>query len=77
MTYLIWSEEHQAWWKPAAAGYTRSILQAGRYSKADADTICATANQYLPKGSFHEIAFPLPLALSKEPTQTFHPNHSP
>jgi hypothetical protein len=42
--YLIWSNEHLAWWKPAELGYTTLTHNAGRYSKEEADAICARAN---------------------------------
>jgi hypothetical protein len=42
--YLIWSNEHLAWWKPAELGYTTITHNAGRYSKEEADAICARAN---------------------------------
>ena len=35
-TYLIWSNEHGAWWRPNAAGYTMRIEEAGRYSREEA-----------------------------------------
>lgn len=33
---LIWSGEHQAWWRAPANGYTTDILAAGVYPYADA-----------------------------------------
>lgn len=60
--YVIWSEEHRAWWSPHRAGYTRSLVDAGRYAKEEADQIVTEANEYLPPGkSFNEIAIPDPL----------------
>lgn len=58
--YLVWSEEHGRWWRPAAQGYTSSIAEAGIYSKQQADMICRDANF---GGSFHEIAIPMPEGL--------------
>lgn len=55
--YLIWSEEHGRWWRPGERGYTDRIVEAGIYSKARADAICANANV---GGRFHEIAIPRP-----------------
>ena len=34
--YLVWSNEHRAWWAPGERGYTRIIERAGRYRRADA-----------------------------------------
>ena len=34
--YLIWSNEHRAWWRPNSAGYTSQFEKAGRYSREDA-----------------------------------------
>jgi len=42
--YLIWSHEHQAWWKPARHGYTSDLRSAGIYSKKDAREILLDAN---------------------------------
>ena len=58
--YLIWSEEHGAWWVPGG-GYTVSLRAAGRYSKNDADRIVFDANVFLKAGEWHEIAIPDPL----------------
>ncbi len=41
--YLIWSNEHGAWWGPDNAGYYTDIRQAGRYSREDAIKTCAFA----------------------------------
>lgn len=34
--YLIWSNEHRAWWRPNSRGYTLDVDKAGRYSRKDA-----------------------------------------
>jgi len=39
--YLIWSNEHGAWWRPNSAGYTSEIERAGRYTRAQAIDQCA------------------------------------
>jgi hypothetical protein len=41
---LIWSFEHNAWWKPDELGYTEDVLFAGRYSLERAMEICVHAN---------------------------------
>lgn len=60
--YLIWSQEHGAWWGRDAMGYTRSILNAGRYSHAEAIQMVKDANAHLPPGDFNEIELVDPLA---------------
>jgi len=34
--YLIWSNEHRAWWRPNSQGYTTHLEKAGRYTRQDA-----------------------------------------
>lgn len=34
--YLIWSNEHRAWWRPNRMGYTIHIEAAGRYTREEA-----------------------------------------
>lgn len=41
--FLIWSNEHGAWWGPDRCGYVRSLGKAGRYSESEALGICANA----------------------------------
>jgi hypothetical protein len=41
--YLVWSNEHQAWWRPNERGYTTNLSAAGVYSHREALLICATA----------------------------------
>lgn len=38
-TFLIWSNQHGMWWRPARRGYTAHIEEAGRYTRAEADAI--------------------------------------
>lgn len=42
--WLIWSNEHDAWWAPNERGYTRSRKAAGRYSYSRALEIVRRAN---------------------------------
>jgi hypothetical protein len=72
--YLIWSEEHGAWWRPGSAGYTHFMTEAGRYIKAHAELIVADANYvihpssgFLPDRKFNEIAIPDPLYKKNSP----------
>jgi hypothetical protein len=58
--YLVWSNEHQAWWGPDHRGYTRYITRAGRYSRDDALSIAGTRDGgwHVRKGNPDEIAIP-------------------
>lgn len=38
--WMIWSNEHGAWWRPFSAGYTLKIADAGLYSYDEAKSIC-------------------------------------
>jgi hypothetical protein len=41
--YLVWSNEHQMWWRPSHGGYTGYIEEAGRYEQDVAVQIVANA----------------------------------
>ncbi|AJA07410.1 hypothetical protein SKP52_02375 [Sphingopyxis fribergensis] len=41
--YLIWSNEHRAWWSPNRCGYTTVIEKAGRYERVEAIAIASAA----------------------------------
>jgi hypothetical protein len=60
--YVIWSEEHGAWWRPGKAGYTRRLEEAGRYSVQEATQIEMEANEHPPGGLvWSEVAIKDPL----------------
>lgn len=59
--YLIWSEEHGAWWLSSSNGYTRSLAKAGRYSRKEAEDIVEAANEFVAEGTFNEVAIPDPM----------------
>jgi hypothetical protein len=42
--YLVWSIEHDMWWRPGRMGYTPMIEEAGRYSLEEGRKILASAN---------------------------------
>jgi hypothetical protein len=44
MKYLIWSNEHEAWWGPGECGYVTVISKAGRYPLERAGQIVKQAN---------------------------------
>lgn len=37
--YLVWSDEHNAWWAPDECGYVVKVADAGRYSATTAARI--------------------------------------
>lgn len=55
MNYLIWSNEHGAWWRPGSFGYTSDIAEAGRYGKDEATRICTSFHAPRPEGVAHEV----------------------
>ncbi len=59
--WVVWSEEHAAWWARGKRGYTTSLACAGRYSPEEARAICANANAYCAPGTWNECAMPDPL----------------
>lgn len=40
--YLIWSNEHNAWWKPNRQGYTPELAGAGEYEEREAVSVICT-----------------------------------
>ena len=42
--FLIWSIEHDAWWRPHRVGYTRDLAAAGIYTDRASAEIIASAN---------------------------------
>ncbi len=43
--WVIWSVEHDAWWRAGHSGYTQLYSVAGVYSFEEASGICKRANQ--------------------------------
>jgi len=46
--WLIWSIEHNSWWRPNENGYTPHRLEAGRYTFDKAINIVTWANRFNP-----------------------------
>lgn len=40
--YVIWSNEHRAWWAPVERGYVQSLADAGKYSRQRAMQVAAS-----------------------------------
>jgi hypothetical protein len=58
--WLIWSEEHAAWWAPAEVGYSSRMDRAGRYTAERAAELVFNANAFCEVGQWNEIAIPDP-----------------
>lgn len=57
--YLVWSNEHRAWWGADQRGYTRVIERAGRYARDEAYAIAAKRGGGWQAESIpYEIALP-------------------
>lgn len=48
--YLIWSNEHRAWWREDSNGYTVHLDAAGRYTRAEALSIASAARSGWQEG---------------------------
>lgn len=56
--YLVWSNQHRAWWRGDSHGYTDNVKAAGRYSRAEAISISFRGRDGWdsPKGVPDELA---------------------
>ncbi len=43
-TVLIWSFEHNQWWRANSRGYTSDRSEAGKYARSTAEEIVLAAN---------------------------------
>ncbi len=44
MKVLIWSKEHNAWWRANSQGYATNLACAGLYERAEADSIASDSH---------------------------------
>ena len=77
--YLIWSNEHGAWWGPDRCGYVARTADAGRYSPRQALQICTDAIPgRAPDGPLPEIPVRLvDIEMMLELFGTSYPGHDP
>ena len=59
--YLIWSNEHAAWWRAGNRGYSRGLAYAGRYTREQALAICRNA---IPTAAHIGIISEIPVRLA-------------
>lgn len=57
--WLVWSNEHRAWWGPNSAGYRLKVEQAGRYTWKDA-LRCCESHTYSGEKIPPEVPMPSP-----------------
>lgn len=58
--YLVWSNEHNAWWRAKSAGYCTDVVCAGIYTRAEALSISHKCrDRWLPGDSPTELPVPL------------------
>jgi len=59
--YLIWSAEHEKWWKPYSQGYTNYVSEAGHYEEWEAFQIVRKANKMIDhdEDGFQECMIPI------------------
>lgn len=70
--FLLWSNEHQAWWKPNSNGYTKSRKAAGQYSVEEAFEIVKKEIRLQPdKDVPYETLVPVGGCLSIVDTKNF------
>lgn len=67
--WLVWSNEHHAFWGPNRCGYYQAIESAGRYIREEAEAICRDAcpraNSTIYEGQPPEICMPAPEAVDQ------------
>lgn len=57
--YVIWSNEHRAWWGPERRGYVTNLAEAGIYGRDEANLIARNAKFGSAPGMPNEIALPV------------------
>lgn len=61
--WVIWSNEHRAWWAADRRGYRLLPWDAGRYTLEEAMSICKVRSfdaEFPPETMLHESTLPLP-----------------
>lgn len=57
---LIWSNEHQGWWRPQQCGYTSHKDLAGEYTLKEAVEICKNASAHIKWSHYPNEKTPVP-----------------
>ena len=59
MLYLLWSREHQGYWKWNRHGYTTDLKEACLFSLEEATQQCADSNLFLSTKPPEELIVPV------------------
>jgi hypothetical protein len=62
MIWLIWSNEHRAFWGPGCHGYTTDTRKAGHYTETHARQIVHDATRWQREGPPNEVMLLAPSA---------------
>lgn len=60
--FLIWSNEHNAWWRPEGFGYITTLAEAGIYNGDEALRILISSAHGSPPGQPKEVIIPYPMS---------------
>ncbi len=60
--HLIWSNQHNAFWKPDGRGYTNQLAEAGRYTENELAVRLKwhEHREYMADGTPHEVVIDAP-----------------
>lgn len=63
--WLVWSVYYDAWWGPGGCGYFSNLLRAGRYTREDAERVCANGGSkgFSATGQPSEVMVPVHAAI--------------
>ena len=63
--YLVYSREHNLWWRSEAKGYTSQIDDAGRYTEEEADRHCSCRSLKNPSDGPDEFKIVSPESINQ------------
>ncbi len=59
-SWIVWSNEHEAWWGSNRSGYYENVADAGRYTYAEAVEICKSRSECVHPSLPPELIQPSP-----------------
>lgn len=68
--WVLWSNDHGAFWRENACGYTQDVSKAGRFSREFAEAVvasdCKRSSSTLPRDVPAEVMLPAPKPTSPD-----------